>query len=83
MDIRKCKGYIKSIDEKNKSSLIGLIIKEGKYHQVKKMFEVAGFPVKRLTRIRFGEITTEGIAEGEIRSLTIHEVKRLIALSKQ
>lgn len=80
---RKCKGYIKSIDEKNKSSLIGLIIKEGKYHQVKKMFEVVGFPVKRLTRIRFGEITTEGIAEGEIRSLTIHEVKRLIALSKQ
>lgn len=80
---RKCRGYIKSVDAKNNSSLVGLIIKEGKYHQVKKMFESLGFNVKRLTRIRFGEITTEGIKEGDVRQLTIHEVKRLYVLANK
>lgn len=79
---RKCYGYIESVDAKNKSSLVGVVIKEGKYHQVKRMFETIGYPVKRLTRVRFGDITCEGIKEGELRELTIHEVKRLVAQSK-
>lgn len=79
---RKCRGYIESIDNKNKSSLVGLIIKEGRNHQVKKMFEAVKHPVKHLTRIRFGEITTEGLAPGSVRYLTPHEIKRLVALSK-
>lgn len=74
---RKCRSYISSVDNKNKSSLVGIILKEGKKHQVKLMFEKIGFPVKHLTRIRFGEITTEGIPEGEIRFLTPYEIKRL------
>ena len=80
---RRCYGYIESVDMKNKSSLVGLVIKEGKYHQVKKMFETLGFPVKRLTRIRFGEITTEGLKEGDVRKLSIHEVKRLYVLANK
>lgn len=79
---RKCRGYIESIDYKNNSSLVGLIIKEGKNHQVKNMFEYVNHPVKRLTRIRFGELTTEGLKEGEVRPLTPHEIKRLYVLSK-
>ena len=80
---RKCKAYIESVDIKNNSSLIGIIIKEGKNHQVKKMLEAVGHPVKRLTRIRFGELTTEGLAEGDVRYLTPHEIKRLVVLSKE
>lgn len=78
---RKCRGYIESVDNKNNSSLVGLIIKEGKYHQVKLMFEAIGFKVKRLTRVRFGDVTCENIPEGGVRELTPHEVKRLYALS--
>ncbi len=78
---RNCYGYIKDTDTKNNSTLVGLVIKEGKYHQVKRMFLALGFNVKKLSRIRFGEITTEGIREGEVRELTLHEVKRLYALS--
>jgi 23S rRNA pseudouridine2605 synthase len=72
-----------SIDKKNNSSSVGIIIREGKYHQVKQMFAAIGHPVKRLTRISFGEITVEGLAEGEIRELTPHEIKRLIVQSQQ
>ncbi|MDD3999699.1 MAG: pseudouridine synthase [Bacilli bacterium] len=75
---RRCKTYLQSIDRKNNSSLIGIILKEGKYHQVKDMFETIGYPVKHLTRIRFGELTTEGLKEGEVRELKPHEIKRLL-----
>lgn len=79
---RNCKTYFQSKDMKNNSCLVGIVLKEGKYHQVKKMFDAVGYPVKRLTRIRFGEINTEGLAEGQVRALTPHEVKRLFVLSK-
>jgi len=80
---RKCKSYISSIDSKNNSSLVGIIIKEGKKHQVKLMFDAIGYPVKHLTRIRFGEITTEGIPEGGVRYLTPYEIKRLNVLARK
>ena len=79
---RHCHCEVMSVDKKNNSSLVRIVIKEGKYHQVKRMFEAVGFPVKRLTRTRFGEITCEGLKEGEIRYLTPHEIKRLIVLSQ-
>lgn len=80
---RKCYCELLSVDKENKSSSVKIIIREGKYHQVKRMFSSIGYPVKRLTRTRFGEITTEGIAEGEVRYLTPHEVKRLLVQAKE
>jgi 23S rRNA pseudouridine2605 synthase len=62
------------------TSLLRIIITEGKYHQVKNMCETVGLPVKRLTRLRFATISTEGIAKGEYRRLKIHEVKQLYNL---
>jgi len=79
---RKAKAYIKSVDQKNASSLVGLIIKEGKYHQVKRMFEAIGYPVKRLTRVRFGNIEIGTLKEAHVRELKIHEVKTLVALAQ-
>lgn len=75
---RKCKAYIKSIDSKNNSSLVGIILQEGKKHQVKNMMDAIGHKVKRLTRIRFGCVNIDGLKEGDIRELSIHEVKTLI-----
>lgn len=75
---RKCLAYISSIDYKNNSSLVGVILQEGKKHQVKNMMLAIGHKVKRLTRIRFGNITLSDLAEGDIRELTIHEVKSLL-----
>lgn len=74
---------IESIDRLNKSSLVRIIITEGHYHQIKLMFEALNHPVKRLTRVRFGCISIENLKEGEIRPLTIHEVKMLLELAKK
>jgi len=62
------------------TSLLRIIITEGKNHQVKNMCEAVGLPVKKLTRLRFATISTEGIAKGCYRKLKIHEVKQLYNL---
>lgn len=67
-----------SVDKKNQSSLVRLTIHEGRYHQVKKMFDAIGFPVKKLRREQFGTIDVQGLAAGEFRPLTPHEVKTLL-----
>lgn len=74
---------IDSIDRTNNSSLVRITITEGHYHQVKLMFEGLNHPVKRLTRIRFGCISMDDMREGEVRALTIHEVKTLLELAKK
>lgn len=80
---RKCFARIEEIDKKNQSSLVKIVLSEGKYHQVKRMFLAVGFTVKNLTRTKFGEITTDGLKEGDFRELTPHEVKRLIVMSRK
>lgn len=79
---RGAKAYIASYDRVNNSTSVGIIIEEGKYHQVKDMFKSIGFEVTRLSRIRFGNITLDNLGEGMVRPLTIHEVKVLIGEAK-
>ena len=78
---RPAKLYIEEYDKKNNSTLVRLIINEGKNHQVKKMLDTLGYPVKRLTRIRFGSVTIDNLKEGEVRELTVHEIKTLYGLA--
>lgn len=68
-------------DEKKTNTYVKIIITEGKYHQVKRMFEAVGHPVLKLSRHRFGNITAEGIKQGDYRVLKPHEVKQLWNLS--
>ncbi len=79
---RPCKVNLKDIDNRNQTALLSLVIEEGKYHQVKRMVEAIGYPALKLTRIRFGRIEADGLKEGEVRELTIHELKILMADSK-
>ncbi|MGL4337593.1 MAG: pseudouridine synthase [Turicibacter sp.] len=70
-----------SVDRKNDSSQVRLTIHEGRYHQVKKMFEAVGHPVKKLRREQFGIIDVVGLAQGEFRPLTPHEIKTLVTMA--
>ena len=73
------KAVIKDVtyNKKNETSQATIIIKEGKYHQVKKMFEHVGHPVLKLKRVRFGIVTLEGLRKGEYRLLKPYELKQL------
>src|SRR5687767_10480884 len=48
-------------------SLVELSIHEGRKHQVKRMLEAVGHPVKRLNRSRYAWLTVEGLEPGEWR----------------
>lgn len=53
-----------------------LTVREGKFHQVKRMFEAVENKVVYLKRVKIGELCLdESLAEGKIRELTDVEIK--------
>lgn len=46
-----------------------LILREGKFHQVKRMCEAIGNSCVALERVRVGEWTLEGVEEGKWREV--------------
>lgn len=73
----KCKAKILKIDKKNNSSVVELIIHEGRNHQVKNMFLAIGYEVLKLKRESVSFLTLDGVKSGEYRQLSIKEVKKL------
>ncbi|HIZ71074.1 MAG TPA: rRNA pseudouridine synthase [Candidatus Atopostipes pullistercoris] len=71
------KVSILSYDRPSDTTVARITLHEGRNHQVKNMFEHIGHPVEKLTRERFGFLSTEGLQSGEWRFLTPHEVKQL------
>ncbi len=68
-------------DDKKENTYLHIIITEGKYHQVKNMFQALGHEVLKLKRIRYGSITLDGLFEGQYRVLKPHEIKTLYNLA--
>jgi 23S rRNA pseudouridine2605 synthase len=60
-------------------SRLELTIHEGRKHQVKRMCEAVGHPVRRLHRSRYAGLTLVGLESGEWRELTSDEVAALRA----
>ena len=59
-------------------SEIRLTIREGKFHQVKRMFEAVGKKVTYLKRLTMGSLVLdENLKTGEARRLTEEEIRRL------
>ena len=73
----KAKAKILKIDKKKNTSVVELIIHEGKNHQVKKMFEVVGYDVLKLKRESIAFLTLDGVKSGSYRQLSVKEVKKL------
>ena len=55
-------------------------VREGKFHQVRRMFGAVGKPVLELRRLSFGPLPLdEALAPGEYRELTETEIAALYA----
>jgi 23S rRNA pseudouridine2605 synthase len=61
------------------ASRLELVLHEGRKHQVKRMCEAVGHPVRRLHRRAYAGLTVEGLAPGEWRELAPTEVEVLRA----
>lgn len=68
-------GKLEIIKSEEEFSEVLVTIHEGKFHQVKRMFEALGKKVTYLKRIKFGPIDLdEELEEGQYRELTDEEI---------
>lgn len=74
-----CKeGKLEILKSSEDGSEVLVTIQEGKFHQVKRMFQALGKEVVYLKRIKFGGIPLdEDLEEGEYRELTEEEIALL------
>lgn len=66
---------IRKVEDKRTDMLLG--IREGRKHEVRRMMEAVGHPVKRLQRLALGPLTMRGIRPGEWRSCDMSEIEAL------
>lgn len=62
--------------EKN-SATLEITIREGRNRQIRRMLAAVGCDVKKLTRIKFANLTLDGVKVGKYRRLTSKEIKSL------
>jgi len=73
---------VRSVEEKDDGPLSSVVvtIREGKFHQIKRMFGALGKRVVRLRRVAMGPLRLDpNLAPGEYRELTEDEMKALAA----
>lgn len=63
------------------SSMIEIVITEGRKRQVRRMFDAVGHPVMRLARTKIGSLELGKLKSGEWRFLTPQEVESLLAIA--
>ena len=71
------RAKIQKYNKEKDFSVVQLAIKEGKNHQVKRMFEAINYEVVKLSRESVGCVNCKGLKFGEFRKLTPREVTML------
>jgi pseudouridine synthase len=58
-------------------TVIELVVREGRYHLVKRIMLLVGHPVLKLKRIAYGPLSLGGLPRGDFRLLTREEIEAL------
>ena len=85
LDGTKCipkRVKLREFDKKTNTSIVEIVICEGKNQEVKRLFESVSFNVLKLKRERIGFLTLGKLKSGEYRKLNPKEVKQLYGLVK-
>jgi 23S rRNA pseudouridine2605 synthase len=61
------------------TSIVTVVLTEGRKREVRRMMSAVGHPVLELTRVRFGPIRLDGLDAGAWRPLTEEERERLLS----
>ncbi|RMG56864.1 MAG: rRNA pseudouridine synthase [Deltaproteobacteria bacterium] len=70
-------GRFEVIEVKRDKAWVQVTIVEGKYRQVRRMFQKVGFPVMKLRRVGFANLTLGDLPTGQWRYLTKREISLL------
>ena len=60
-----------------------IVLIEGKNREIRRVFESREIGIKRLMRVRIGNVGVSGLQFGEFRDLTTSEVSSLLKLCKK
>lgn len=71
---------VKILKTNKNSTLLQIIIHEGKNRQVRRMCEAVGHPVLLLKRTHIGKLSLKGIKSGKWRHMTDEEIKYIKSL---
>ena len=66
------------IDSQPGTSLVEIVMMEGRNREVRRMFEVVGHDVQRLVRTAIGNLTDPDLTAGESRRLSAIEIQKLL-----
>lgn len=69
--------------ESNGRTQIDVTLLEGRKREVRRMFDVAGYPVRRLVRLRYGPVELGDLSAGQWRALHQHEIDDIKALTRE
>jgi 23S rRNA pseudouridine2605 synthase len=67
------------VSSSRSQSVVELVLAEGKYREVRRLFEAQGCTVTRLQRIQVGKIKVGQLRPGRWRTLTPTEIKSLLS----
>ena len=70
-------AIVRIVTRGTRASRLELTLHEGRKHQVKRMCEAVGHPVRQLHRVRYAELELTGLKPAEWRELTASEVAAL------
>ncbi len=68
---------VRAVGKRGESTILEMVLSEGKNREVRRMLAKLGHKVMSLTRIAVGPITIKGLSSGEFRPLTANEVGML------
>lgn len=68
---------VRLLESLRKGAWVEVEIREGRYREVRRMFEALGYFVEKLIRVRFGPIRLASLPSGEIRPLLPREISTL------
>ena len=68
---------VRVVGTKGEATVLEMVLAEGKNREVRRMLAKLGHKVMTLTRVAVGPITLKGLAPGEYRPLSSHEVELL------
>jgi len=64
-------------DRHGPNSWVSITLREGKFHQVRKMTASVDFPTLRLIRVRIGNIKLDNLKSGEVKILNAAVIKNI------
>jgi 23S rRNA pseudouridine2605 synthase len=68
---------VKILERQDSSTMLSIELSEGRKREIKRMCKVIGYPVQSILRVKYDELTLQGVETGKWRYLTQGEIEKL------